>query len=83
MIEYDLIWYGMVWWQADEVYVKIRAPLDRLMREADRVDMKLPLNPDMLRRVLKTGRVSRGQVGLSVCMYICMCECEYGVYCIN
>jgi hypothetical protein len=42
--------------QADEVYVKVRASLDRLMREADRIDMKIPLNPEKLRKMLKTGR---------------------------
>jgi len=42
--------------QADEVYVKIRAPLDRLLREADRIDLKLPLNPENLKKLLKEGR---------------------------
>ncbi|CAM9354412.1 unnamed protein product, partial [Ectocarpus fasciculatus] len=42
--------------QADEVYCKIRAPLVRLMKEADRVNLKLALNADNLRSLCKTGR---------------------------
>jgi hypothetical protein len=42
--------------QADEVYCKIRAPLTRLMKEADRINLKLPLNPDNLRSLCETGR---------------------------
>lgn len=36
--------------QHDEVYCKIRAPLERLMREADRINYKLLLNPVVLKQ---------------------------------
>lgn len=42
--------------QADEVYCKIRAPLDRLMKEADRINLKLPLDEEKLRALCFTGR---------------------------
>jgi hypothetical protein len=43
--------------QADEVYCKVRAPLDRLQQEADRVDMKLALDPDAIRALSRAGKV--------------------------
>ena len=46
----------IVWIQADEVYCKIRAPLDRLMKEADRINMKLPLDDEKLRALCFAGR---------------------------
>mmetsp|Transcript_13981 Transcript_13981/g.20923 ORF Transcript_13981/g.20923 Transcript_13981/m.20923 type:complete len:715 (-) Transcript_13981:269-2413(-) len=46
--------------QADEVYMKVRAPLHRLEKEADRIDMKLKLDSDTLRALCKAGRC-RGQ----------------------
>jgi hypothetical protein len=42
--------------QVDEVYCKIRCPIDRLLKEADRINMKLPLNPDTLRALCNNGR---------------------------
>ena len=44
------------------MYVKIRANLDRLMREADRIDLKLPLDPKKLSALLKSGRKEGDQV---------------------
>lgn len=41
--------------QKDEVYIKVRAPLIRLLREADRVDIYLPLNPKDTEQRLKQG----------------------------
>ena len=49
--------------QADEVYCKIRAPLDRLRREADRINMKFKLNPDKLGALCKAGRMDGQTVG--------------------
>mmetsp|Transcript_14786 Transcript_14786/g.24494 ORF Transcript_14786/g.24494 Transcript_14786/m.24494 type:complete len:764 (+) Transcript_14786:92-2383(+) len=43
--------------QADEVYCKVRAPLDRLQQEADRVDMKLALDPEAIRTLSRAGKV--------------------------
>jgi len=37
--------------QKDEVYCKIRAPMDRLKEEADRINYKLKLNAETLRRM--------------------------------
>ncbi|CAM9653012.1 unnamed protein product, partial [Phaeothamnion confervicola] len=45
--------------QRDEVYCKIRCPLDRLEREADRVDYKLQLEPLALQAVCEAGRPGR------------------------
>jgi hypothetical protein len=45
--------------QHDEVYCKIRAPLRRIMLEADRVDYKLLLDPITLETVLTAGRPSK------------------------
>ena len=42
--------------QADEVYCKIRAPLDRLCQEADRVDMKLSLDSEAIRTLSRKGK---------------------------
>lgn len=42
--------------QADEVYCKVRVPLHRLEKEADRVDMKLKLDPIKLKELCKEGR---------------------------
>jgi hypothetical protein len=42
--------------QADEVYLKLRASYDRLLREADRINLRLPLNPIELRKLLLSGR---------------------------
>lgn len=42
--------------QHDEVYCKIRAPLKRLMIEADRIDYKLLLDPIYLETVMTAGR---------------------------
>ena len=42
--------------QADEVYCKLRCPLDRLMKEADRIDYKLPLDAENLRALCFAGR---------------------------
>lgn len=42
--------------QADEVYCKVRAPIHRLKKEADRIDMKLKLNSERLRALCKSGR---------------------------
>jgi len=39
----------------DEVYCKIRCPLDRLKREADRLDYKLKLDHDELRKAATDG----------------------------
>jgi hypothetical protein len=41
--------------QRDEIYVKLRAPMSRLLAEADRVDYKLRLNPVKLRAAAKAG----------------------------
>lgn len=42
--------------QADEVYCKVRAPLDRLCQEADRVDMKLSLDSEAIRSLSRAGK---------------------------
>ncbi|CAM9680880.1 unnamed protein product [Chrysoparadoxa australica] len=42
--------------QSDEVYVKIRCPLDRLKAEADRIDYKLLLEQTTLRSACANGR---------------------------
>jgi hypothetical protein len=44
--------------QNDEVYCKIRAPVKRLMKEADRVNYKLLLEPAMLANKLRIGRLT-------------------------
>lgn len=41
--------------QKDEVYIKVRAPLIRLLREADRVDFYLPINAKEAEQRLKQG----------------------------
>ena len=46
--------------QKDELYVKIRAPINRLMREADRVDLKLKMNDLQLENALREGRADKG-----------------------
>lgn len=45
--------------QDDEIYCKIRAPLKRLMQEADRTDYRLPLDPDSLEVALRAGRPNK------------------------
>jgi hypothetical protein len=42
--------------QADEVYCKIRCSMDRLMKEADRINLKLPLDSEHLRALCFAGR---------------------------
>ncbi len=42
--------------QRDAIYCKIRCPLDRLSREADRIDYKLLLDSTALRRSCQSGR---------------------------
>lgn len=42
--------------QHDEVYCKIRAPLTRLMIEADRIDYKLLLDPNAIEAIMTAGR---------------------------
>eukprot|EP01039_Chlorochromonas_danica_P003566 gene3566-3905_t len=41
--------------QNDELYCKIRAPYERLLREADRVNYRLPLEPAQLANALRMG----------------------------
>jgi hypothetical protein len=41
--------------QHDELYLKIRAPLKRLQREADRIDYPLQLEPTVLGGILREG----------------------------
>lgn len=41
---------------AHEVYCKIRAPIFRLMREADRIDYRLPFDSEALRLLCAAGR---------------------------
>lgn len=49
--------------QADEVYCKVRAPISRLQKEADRVDMKLALDPDTIRTLSRAGKFdAKGKV---------------------
>jgi hypothetical protein len=43
--------------QRDEVYVKIRAPLRRLQREADRINYRLQLEPTQLANALRIGNM--------------------------
>lgn len=45
--------------QNDELYVKVRTPLDRLLREADRIDYKLPLSDVQLGNALLEGKAGR------------------------
>lgn len=45
--------------QNDELYVKIRAPLKRLMKEADRVNMNILLDDVQLANALQQGRPGR------------------------
>mmetsp|Transcript_20422 Transcript_20422/g.69393 ORF Transcript_20422/g.69393 Transcript_20422/m.69393 type:complete len:748 (+) Transcript_20422:84-2327(+) len=42
--------------QNDEVYCKLRATLERLEKEADRIDYKLPLDPQALQKTAERGR---------------------------
>lgn len=42
--------------QADEVYCKIRAPLDRLLKEADRIDMKIALDHQAIENLSRNGK---------------------------
>lgn len=44
--------------QKDEVYLKIRAPLKRLQREADRINYRLLLEPTILANKLLTGNMA-------------------------
>lgn len=44
--------------QNDEVYCKIRAPLKRLMKEADRTNFKLLLEPTALANKLRLGKLT-------------------------
>ncbi len=44
----SLLYVFYHFFQADEVYCKIRAPLDRLQKEADRINMKLALDTEKL-----------------------------------
>ena len=44
----------------DEVYCKVRASLDRLCKEADRIDYKLELDHEELRRVCEKGIPEHG-----------------------
>lgn len=44
--------------QRDEVYCKIRAPLKRLLIEADRIDYKLLLEPNMVGAMLSEGNLT-------------------------
>lgn len=43
--------------QKDEVYMKIRCPLGRLQKEADRINYKLPLEPTCLANKLREGNM--------------------------
>lgn len=47
--------------QSDEIYCKIRCPLKRLLKEADRIDYVLNLDPMMLAGTLQAGKM-RGPV---------------------
>jgi hypothetical protein len=49
------------------VYLKIRAPIDRIMKEADRINMKLPLQSDQLRTLLKSGRKDENNNVSKIC----------------
>lgn len=42
--------------QRKEVYCKVRASLSRLLKEADRIDLKMPLDPVELRKICSEGR---------------------------
>jgi hypothetical protein len=44
------------------VYCKIRSPLDRIQKEADRINMKLKLDAEPLRALCKVGRTKGGEV---------------------
>lgn len=41
---------------ADQVFVKLRAPRDRLIKEADRMNIRLKLDPGALRALCQAGR---------------------------
>jgi hypothetical protein len=60
--------------QCDEVYIKIRAPIARLEQEADRIDMKLKLDPIRLAATCKEGKLVDGEVRLvlSACLSACL-----------
>mmetsp|Transcript_21081 Transcript_21081/g.21777 ORF Transcript_21081/g.21777 Transcript_21081/m.21777 type:complete len:758 (+) Transcript_21081:44-2317(+) len=47
--------------QADEVYCKVRAPLHRIKKEADRVNMKCKLDPEKLKALCKQGKTVDGK----------------------
>jgi branched-subunit amino acid aminotransferase/4-amino-4-deoxychorismate lyase len=57
--------------QADEVYLKLRTPYDRLMREADRINLKLPLHPVELKKLLLTGRREGNKVSQHFHISLC------------
>ena len=46
--------------QRDEVYCKVRAPLPRLKQEADRCNLRLPLDPVALKNMAMMGIYDRG-----------------------
>jgi hypothetical protein len=52
--------------QRDEIYVKLRAPMSRLLAEADRIDYKLMLNPVNLKSAAKAGSVDKLSNGRKV-----------------
>lgn len=56
--------------QCDEVYIKIRAPINRLEIEADRIDMKLMLDPVRLAATCKEGKLVDGEVRCFCCVNI-------------
>ena len=56
--------------QCDEVYIKIRTPITRLEKEADRIDMKLMLDPIRLAATCKEGKLVDGEVTSSLCVLV-------------
>ena len=57
--------------------MKIRAPIHRLEKEADRIDMRIKLDTDSLRALCKAGR-SKGQEVGCLLRAVTLCRCEGG-----
>ena len=52
--------------QKDEIYLKIRATIQRLMKEADRIDYCLLLNDIQVCNALQEGNAIKGWKGVSI-----------------